>query len=97
MRADRRKSKAVSESAMAFTMTAKCGDTAGDPLCFGAVALARWIKNLGKVVIEWRIRRLERKAWKQRRNHQPTPSILRFGPRPVRIEDCLCDVVADLP
>ena len=81
---------------MPFTMTAKCGDTTGYPLSFGAVAFAGLIKNIGKVVIEWHVWRLEREAGNQRRDHQPTSSILRFGPRLVGIKNRLGNVVAEL-
>jgi len=82
---------------MAFVVTAKSGDAAGYPLRFGTVALAWWIKNLGKVTVECRVGRLHCEAGKQRRDHQPTPSILWFRPRLVWVKKCLCDVVAELP
>ena len=81
---------------MALTMTAKRGNTSGYPLRFRAVALTRRVKNIGKVVIKWRVRRLEREAGNQRRDHQPAPPILRFGTHLVRIKNGVCDVVAAL-
>ncbi len=47
---------------MALTMATKCGDTASNSLCFGAVALTWRVQYRGKVAIKWSVGGLECEA-----------------------------------